>query len=224
MEEIHLGIIPDGNRRWAKKRGLEPWKGHIYGAKKFEEVLKWCLELGIKKVSFYLLSYENMMKRSKKELENIFKLLENYLEKWEKEKLYEKYDVRINFLGNFRKLPKSLVKLMLRISKKSLKFSKRVLNLLIGYSGTYDVIQAFKKIIKNRVRITEKNLRKFLLVNDDVDLIIRTGGYSRLSNFLPLQSSYAEIYVLKKFWPDITKKDLIKALNWYKKLQRNFGK
>jgi tritrans,polycis-undecaprenyl-diphosphate synthase [geranylgeranyl-diphosphate specific] len=224
MEEIHLGIIPDGNRRWAKKRGLEPWKGHIYGAKKFEEVLKWCLELGIKKVSFYLLSYENMMKRSKKELENIFKLLENYLEKWEKEKLYEKYDVRINFLGNFRKLPKSLVKLMLRISKKSLKFSKRVLNLLIGYSGTHDVIQAFKKIIKNRVRITEKNLRKFLLVNDDVDLIIRTGGYSRLSNFLPLQSSYAEIYVLKKFWPDITKKDLIKALNWYKKLQRNFGK
>jgi tritrans,polycis-undecaprenyl-diphosphate synthase [geranylgeranyl-diphosphate specific] len=224
MEEIHLGIIPDGNRRWARKRGLEPWKGHIYGAKKFEEVLKWCVELGIKKISFYLLSYENMIKRSKKELENIFKLLENYLEKWEREKLYEKYEVKVNFLGNFRKVPKSLVKLMLRISRKSLKFSKRILNILIGYSGTYDVIQAVKKMIKNKVRITEKNLKKFLLVNDDIDLIIRTGGYSRLSNFLPLQSSYAEIYVLNKYWPDITKKDLIKALNWYKKLQRNFGK
>jgi len=224
MENIHLGIIPDGNRRWAKKRGLEPWKGHIYGAKKIEEVLKWCFELGIKKVSFYLLSYENMMKRSKKELENIFKLLENYLEKWEKEKLYEKYEVRINFLGNFRKIPKSLVKLMLRVSRKSLKFSKRILNFLIGYSGTYDIVQAVKKMIKNRVKITEKNLKNFLLVDDDVDLIIRTGGYSRLSNFLPLQSSYAEIYVLNKYWPDITKKDLIKALNWYKKVQRNFGK
>lgn len=224
MEEIHLGIIPDGNRRWARKRGLEPWKGHIYGAKKFEEVLKWCVELGIKKVSFYLLSYENMIKRSKKELENIFKLLENYLEKWEREKLYEKYEVKVNFLGNFRKVPKSLVKLMLRISRKSLKFSKRILNILIGYSGTYDVIQAVKKMIKNKVKITEKNLKNFLLVNDDVDLIIRTGGYSRLSNFLPLQSSYAEIYVLNKYWPDITKNDLIKALNWYKKIQRNFGK
>jgi tritrans,polycis-undecaprenyl-diphosphate synthase [geranylgeranyl-diphosphate specific] len=224
MEEIHLGIIPDGNRRWAKKRGLEPWKGHIYGAKKVEKVLKWCFELGIRKVSFYLLSYENMIKRSKKELENIFKLLENYLEKWEKEKLYEKYEVRINFLGNFRKIPKSLVKLMLRISKKSLKFSKRILNFLIGYSGTYDTIQAVKKMIKNRVKIIEKNLKKFLLVKDDVDLIIRTGGYSRLSNFLPLQSSYAEIYVLNKYWPEITKKDLIKALNWYKRVQRNFGK
>jgi tritrans,polycis-undecaprenyl-diphosphate synthase [geranylgeranyl-diphosphate specific] len=224
MEEIHLGIIPDGNRRWARKRGLEPWKGHIYGAKKFEEFFKWCVELGIKKVSFYLLSYENMIKRSKKELENIFKLLENYLEKWEREKLYEKYEVKVNFLGNFRKVPKSLVKLMLRISRKSLKFSKRILNILIGYSGTYDVIQAVKKMVKNKVKITEKNLKNFLLVNDDVDLIIRTGGYSRLSNFLPLQSSYAEIYVLNKYWPDITKKDLIKALNWYKKLQRNFGK
>jgi tritrans,polycis-undecaprenyl-diphosphate synthase [geranylgeranyl-diphosphate specific] len=224
MEEVHLGIIPDGNRRWARKRGLEPWKGHIYGAKKFEEVLKWCVELGIKKVSFYLLSYENMIKRSKKELENIFKLLENYLEKWEREKLYEKYEVKVNFLGNFRKVPKSLVKLMLRISRKSLKFSKRILNILIGYSGTYDVIQAVKKMIKNKVKITEKNLKNFLLVNDDVDLIIRTGGYSRLSNFLPLQSSYAEIYVLNKYWPDITKNDLIKALNWYKKIQRNFGK
>ena len=224
MEEIHLGIIPDGNRRWARKRGLEPWKGHIYGAKKFEEVLKWCVELGIKKVSFYLLSYENIIKRSKKELENIFKLLENYLEKWEREKLYEKYEVKVNFLGNFRKVPKSLVKLMLRISRKSLKFSKRILNILIGYSGTYDVIQAVKKMIKNKVKITEKNLKNFLLVNDDVDLIIRTGGYSRLSNFLPLQSSYAEIYVLNKYWPDITKNDLIKALNWYKKIQRNFGK
>jgi len=224
MEEVHLGIIPDGNRRWARKRGLEPWKGHIYGAKKFEEVLKWCVELGIKKVSFYLLSYENIIKRSKKELENIFKLLENYLEKWEREKLYEKYEVKVNFLGNFRKVPKSLVKLMLRISRKSLKFSKRILNILIGYSGTYDVIQAVKKMIKNKVKITEKNLKNFLLVNDDVDLIIRTGGYSRLSNFLPLQSSYAEIYVLNKYWPDITKNDLIKALNWYKKIQRNFGK
>jgi undecaprenyl diphosphate synthase len=165
-----------------------------------------------------------MVKRSKEEIENIFKILKNYLEKWEREKLYEKYEVRVKFVGNFRKIPKSLIKLMLRISKKSLKFSKRVLNFLIGYSGTYDIIQAVKKIIKNKVKICEKNLKNFLLVNDDVDLIIRTGGYSRLSNFLPLQSSYAEIYVLNKYWPDITKNDLIKALNWYKKVQRNFGK
>jgi tritrans,polycis-undecaprenyl-diphosphate synthase [geranylgeranyl-diphosphate specific] len=222
--DIHLGVIPDGNRRWAEKRGLEHWKGYIYGAKKVEKFLKWCLELGIKKVSFYLLSYENVMKRRKKELECIFKLLEEYLEKWEKEKLYEKYEVRINFLGNFRKIPKKIVKLMLKISRKSLKFSKRILNFLIGYSGTYDILQAVKKMIKNKIKIDEKNLKKHLLVSDDVDLIIRTGGFSRLSNFLPLQSSYAEIYVLKKYWPDITKKDLIKAIDWYKKQKRNFGR
>jgi undecaprenyl diphosphate synthase len=222
--EIHLGVIPDGNRRWAKKRGLEPWKGHIYGAEKVEKFLKWCFELGIKKVSFYLLSYENLTKRSKEEIRNIFKLLENYLEKWEKEKLYEKYEVRINFLGNFRKIPKSLVKMMIKISKKSLKFSKRIINFLIGYSGLYDILQAVRKMIRKRVRINEKNLKNFLLVNDDVDLIIRTGGFSRLSNFLPLQSSYAEIFVIKKYWPDISKKDLIRAINWFKRQQRKFGK
>ncbi|MEM0480714.1 MAG: polyprenyl diphosphate synthase [Candidatus Aenigmatarchaeota archaeon] len=222
--DIHIGVIPDGNRRWARKRGLKASLGHYFGAKKVEEFLKWCLELGIKKVTFYLLSNENVKKRSKEEVEYIFKLLENYLKKWEKEKLFEKYEVRVKFLGDFRKVPNALIKLMKNVMKKTEKYNKFFLNLLVGYSGFYDVLQAFKKIVRKRVKITEKTLKQNLLINDDIDLIIRTGGFSRLSNFAPLQSSYAEIYVLKKYWPDITKRDLINALKWFKSQKRNFGK
>jgi len=223
----HIGLIPDGNRRWARKRGLNIFEGHKIGAKKIEEFIKWCIELGIKKVSVYILSIENFKKRDKKEINNLLNLIQEYLKKWEKGEFWEfisKHKIQIRILGNYVELPKSLVRLFFGIMKKTKKFNKHVVNLLVCYSGIYEILQAVKKIVKNRVKISEKMLKNYLLVKDDVDLIIRTGGFSRLSNFLPLQSTYAEIYVTKKLWPEFTKKDLIKAINWFSRIERKFGK
>ncbi len=223
----HIGLIPDGNRRWARKNGLSIFKGHEVGAKNIENFIKWCIELGIKKVSIYILSTENLKNRSKEEINHLLNLLNNYLQRWKQGEFYEflkKYEIQINIFGNYFALPKSLVNLFFEIMEKTKKYKNFIINLLIAYGGTYEILQAIKRMIKNNVRITEKNLRKFLFVKDDVDLIIRTGGFSRLSNFLPLQSTYAEIYVTKKYWPEFTKRDLIKALKWYSNIQRNFGK
>ncbi|MEM5828327.1 MAG: polyprenyl diphosphate synthase [Candidatus Aenigmatarchaeota archaeon] len=225
----HIGIIPDGNRRWAKKRGLAPHVGHWYGAKKLEEVLKYLFKLGIKKVSVYALSTENIKNRSKKEVREIFKIFKHYFLKWNRGefKEIEEYRVRVNFFGNFVLLPKSLVKLMKKISEKTRKHRDRFLNILIAYGGTYEILSAIKRLVSKNVKIEkidEETLKKYLFVKDDVDLIIRTGGYSRLSNFLPLQSTYAEIYVTKKLWPEISKRDILNAIKWYSRVQRNFGK
>lgn len=225
----HIGIIPDGNRRWSKKKGLASYIGHWYGAKKLEEILKFIFKLGVKKVSVYTLSIENLKNRSKEEINDLFKIFKTYFNRWLKGefKEIELYEVKVNFFGNLISLPKSLLRLMRKIMQKTSKYNKRILNILIAYGGTYEILHAIKKIIKRNVKIEkidESEFKKYLLVKDDVDLIIRTGGYSRLSNFLPIQSNYAEIYVINKLWPEITKKDILNAIKWYSKIQRNFGK
>jgi len=225
----HVGIIPDGNRRWAKKRGLAPYVGHWYGAKNFEKILRFLLKIGVKKVSIYALSTENLKNRSEREIKELFKIFKYYFNRWnsgEFKELYE-YEVRVNFFGNFYILPKSLVKLMRKIMQKTRNHKNRVLNILIAYGGTYEILNLIKKAVRRRIdikKIDENFIKKNLFVKDDVDLIIRTGGYSRLSNFLPLQSTYAEIYVTKKLWPEITERDVLNAIKWFNKIQRNFGK
>lgn len=225
----HLAVILDGNRRWAKARGLPPWEGHKAGAKTFENFINWCLELGIPKISVYTLSTENL-NRPKKELEEIFKILYEYVEKLSNEKfsLLEKYEVKVRFIGDLSRLPPKLVKTMGKLMAKTSKFQKKVLNFLVAYGGRYEILQAAKKLAEKmikfgRVEITEKDFEESLYVQDPVDLIIRTGGYSRLSNLLLWQSSYAELIVLKKFWPDFTKRDLISCIKKYNKTQRNLG-
>ncbi|MEM5766219.1 MAG: polyprenyl diphosphate synthase [Candidatus Aenigmatarchaeota archaeon] len=226
----HLGVILDGNRRWARLHGLHPWEGHKHGAKKFEEFLKWCVELGIPQVSAYVLSTENL-DRPKKELKEIFKLFYKYLEEWEKKNgsFLDKYQVRVRFVGDLERLPARLVKLMGEIMQKTAKYQKRALNIMVAYGGKFELIQAIKKIVENiiklgRIEITEKDIEANLLVPVPLDLVIRTGGFSRLSNFMLVQAAYAEIYTTKTLWPDFSKKDLIKAIKWYSSVQRNFGR
>lgn len=224
-----IGIIPDGNRRWAQIRGLKPFMGHWYGAKKLEEIVKFVFEIGIKEVNVYALSTENLRERDKKEIKELFKIFKTYLNEWKTGnfKEIELYEVKVNFFGNFFLLPKSLVRIMKKIMQKTSKFRKRILNILIAYGGTYEILNLIKKVIEKKVKIeniTEEKIREYLFVKNNIDLIIRTGGYSRLSNFLPLQSTYAEIYVIKKLWPDITKRDIINAIKWYSKIERKFGR
>jgi len=226
----HIAVILDGNRRWAKEHGLKVWEGHRHGSENFEKFLDWCLELNIPQISAYVLSTENL-NRPKKEVIEILRLLKKQLDKFETEKasLLDKYEVKVKFCGDMRKLPPDLVKVMKRIMKRTEKYSKRVLNLLIAYGGRFELTEVVKKLINTamksgKIQITQKTIEENLLVSGNVDLIIRTGGMNRLSNLLPWQATYAEIYFTETLWPDFTKKELIKAIKWFNNVKRNFGK
>ncbi len=226
----HLGIIIDGNRRWARARGMVPWKGHWAGIENLEKRLNDCMKLGIPEVSVYTLSTENL-KRPKRELDELFKIFYHYLDKWEKEKdgFLDKYQVKVRFVGDLNRLPPKLVKAMGRIMQKTAKYQKRALNLLIAYGSRFEIKETIKaiarKIIKSgRVTVTERDIEANLSVKTPLDLVIRTGGASRLSNFLLWQASYAELYITEKLWPDFSKKDLVKAIKWFNTQKRNFGK
>jgi len=194
--------------------------------------LNWCLELEIPQVSVYVLSTENL-NRPKKELKELFRIFYEYFERWEKKKekesFLEKYQVKVRFVGDLERLPPKLVKLMGKIMGKTAKYQKRILNIMIAYGSKFELTQAIKKIAEKAVKlgkieITEKDIEANLLVPTPLDLVIRTGGFSRLSNFMLLQASYAEIFTTKVLWPDFSKKDLIKAIKWYNSVQRNFGR
>jgi len=224
----HLGVIIDGNRRWARARGLQSWEGHKHGAENVEKFLRWCAELKIPQVSIYTLSTENL-NRPKRELDELFKLFKKFLVKWLENDELDKYEIRIKFLGDFRKVPKDVVKLMEKIMKKTLKYDKIIFNFLVAYGSKLELTQAFKKVVEKiiksgRIKITQKDIEENLLVQTPVDLIISTGGMSRLSHMLLGQSDYAEIYVTKTLWPDFTKNELIKAIRWFNQIQRNFGR
>jgi len=221
----HIAIIPDGNRRWARERGLPPYMGHFYGMKKFYEVVKWWLSKDIKIASFYMLSYENLLNRPKEELENLFKFFDKELEDTLNKKndflrIIEENEVKVRFVGLLDKLPKNIFEKINKLMDLTKDFNKRILNLLIVYSGRIEILNA----IKNMKRFDEEEFRNNLWVKEDVDLIIRTGGYSRLSNLLIYQSAYAELYVINKYWPDITEEDLERAVEWYSNVSRNFGR
>jgi tritrans,polycis-undecaprenyl-diphosphate synthase [geranylgeranyl-diphosphate specific] len=226
----HIAVILDGNRRWAKERGLKAWKGHRQGSKNFEDFIDWCLELNVPQVSAYVLSTENL-NRPKREVLEILRLLKIQLDKFEGEKagLLDKYEVKVRFCGDFRRLPSDLVHVMKRIMKKTEKYNKKFLNILVAYGGRFELTEMVKKMINaaiksGRIKITEKSIEENLLVSGDVELVIRTGGMNGLSNLLPWQTSYAEIYTTETLWPDFTKRELMKAIKWFNKVKRNFGK
>lgn len=173
-----------------------------------------------------------MSKRPKREIQELYKVYYHFLSQWEKKKnksLLEKYQVKVRFIGDIEKLPSKLVKLMGEITRKTAKYQKRILNVLINYSGKFELLEAFKKLANKmlelgKVELTEKDVEENLLVPTPVDLIIRTGGFSRLSNFMLWQGSYAEIYVTKTLLPDFSKREFVKAIRWYSSVQRNFGR
>ena len=224
----HLALIPDGNRRWAKRKGLPPWKGHEKGYKVFKNFLNWCLELNISQISFYTLSTENL-DRPKDELNHIFRLLKKGILEFQNDGMLEKYDVKVRFLGDFRRIPSPLVRLMKKLMKKTEEHHKIIVNLLVAYGGQWELTQAAKKLIKKVlergvIRITPKTIEKNLYVQTPVDLVIRTGAQYRLSNFLPWQTAYAEIYVTRTLFPAFSKREFMKAIRWFSTRKRNFGK
>jgi len=223
----HIGIIMDGNRRWAAKRGLTPVYGHEAGVKALVKIVEHCLDLGVKTLTVYTLSTENWKRRAKEEVRGIFNLLVRIAK--EKKEEYQRKGVRVAILGDFQAFPRKVVRAIEEILTIVKRHERLKVNLALNYGGRDEILRAVKKIIGQGIpseKINEETFGKFLYTNGepDPDLIIRTGGEIRLSNFLLWQLSYSELYFTDTLWPDFTPKELDKAIADYQRRQRRFGK
>jgi len=219
---MHLGIIMDGNRRWAKLHALETIFGHNNGVKTLDKLLEICPSLGIQTITVYALSTENFVKRSELEIINLVDVISDAALKY-KEKLIWK-NVRVKVLGEINKVPKKLKSSLLQLVDETKDCSKSLLQICINYGGRNEIIRAVKKTIANGEEISEETISKNLDSNLEPDLIIRPGGHRRLSNFLMWQSAYSELYFTDVLWPDFNEAELIKALDYYNRQERKFGK
>ena len=218
----HVAIIMDGNGRWGLKHKKSRNAGHKAGLDTVEKVIKETIKQKIKFLTLYAFSTENW-KRPKKEIKYLFNLLENFLVNKIEE--LHKQNIKLKIIG-IKNFSSKLNKLLKASEKKTSKNHKLQINLALNYGSKAELINAFKKLQKDKVKINEKNIRKYLLTNDmpDPDLLIRTGNTKRLSNFLLWQLSYTEIFFEKKLWPDFNENDYNKIIINYKKIKRNFGK
>jgi len=228
----HLGIIPDGNRRWARARVLHPWKGHEEGLRKFEEILKWCEEMGIRMVTIYTVSAENLS-RPKEEVDFLMNLLKGQINKMLKEDSdVHKKRVRVRIIGDKSLLDNNLQQIIGKIETATKDYSDYYLNLAIAYGGRAEILDATKRIAQrvkdgkmNIDEITEKTFSESLYAElPDVDLIIRTSE-QRTSGFLTWQSAYSEIVFLPDMlFPDLKKEDFVKAIEEFSSRERRFGR
>ncbi len=221
----HLGIIMDGNRRWARENNLPSHKGHQKGYEKLIEVGDWCLEKGIETLSVYAFSTENW-KRSKKEVQTLMRLLEKALT--EEIDKFNKKGVRVNVVGSRKKIDKKTLSKIENIQDRTKNNTKGVLNICFNYGGRLEIVEAIEKIIEKGYKakdITEELITENTWMGDqaDPDLILRTSGEKRLSGFLTWQSVYSEFYFLDSHWPAFEKSDLEKAIEDYEGRHRKFG-
>ena len=214
----HIAVIMDGNGTWSKRKGLSKKKGHQRGVKSAKNFTSYSLDAGIKNLTLFALSNENLL-RSKFELSNLFDIF--FYSFAEEKEFLKDNKIRIKFIGNLDKLPKKLKDNALLLEYETKKNKKLNLFVALNYGGKQDIIQAVKKS-KNK----SSSFENYLFSKDlpEVDLLIRTGGYRRLSNFLLWQTSYAELYFTDVLWPDFSKKNFAKALDWYRSVNRKFGK
>ena len=214
----HVAFIMDGNGRWGVKKKRSRNYGHVKGIDNVRKIVKNSIELKIPIITFYVFSSENW-KRPKKEINFLFNLIKNYFLK-EIENLIQQ-GIKINIIGEFNKLSrdiKSTLKKTMFLTKKN---KKILVNLAINYGSHNEIINAVKKTKKLNLKNFEKNLYTKSLPNPDI--LIRTGGHQRLSNFMLWQLAYSELYFLKKLWPDFNSGDFKKIISKYKRSKRNFG-
>ncbi len=218
----HVAIIMDGNGRWGLKYKNSRNAGHKEGLKTVEMIIKASIKQKIKYLTLYAFSTENW-KRPKKEINYLFNLLENFLTKRLND--IHNQNIKIKILGD-KKFSTKLNNLLKYSEKKTLKNSKLQINLALNYGSKLELINTFKKMNKNKIKINEKNLEKHLQTKNipDPDILIRTGNTKRLSNFLLWQLAYSEIFFEKKLWPAFTERDYIKVIKDYKSIKRNYGR
>ncbi len=220
----HLGIIIDGNRRWAEEKGLPAFEGHKEGLETVKKTVTWCKERGIKILTLFVFSTENW-KRSKKEVGYLMKLLKQAFSKENVQQIY-KEEIKVRVIGQREGLARPLQKSIKEVERLTKNNQKMILNFALSYGGRAEIVQAFKNIIKKKLPLKEitEDVVSQNLWTSDLDLIIRTGKEQRISNFLIWQGAYSELYFSKKYWPDFTEKDLDMILRDFARRQRRFGK
>ena len=217
----HVAIIMDGNGRWGLENKNSRNAGHKAGLNTVEKIIKATIKNRIKFLTLYAFSTENW-KRPKKEINFLFNLLENFLINRADE--LHKQNIKVKIIGK-KNFSTKLNRLLNLTEKKTSKNKKLQINLALNYGSKFEIINAIKHMKKNNDKITEKNLSKYLQTKNvpDPDLLIRTGNTKRLSNFLLWQLAYAEIFFVKKLWPEFNENDYNKIIKNYKKIKRNFG-
>lgn len=223
----HLAIILDGNRRFAKKLMLEPWKGHEFGKQKVKRIIESAKNQGITQMTFYALSSENIKNRPEKELNYLYDVFRNAFEDLKKDTKVKEDKVKIKFIGDLELIPADLKKQCLNLEEQTFENNNFLLNFAIAYGGRQELVNAIKKIINKKINLDEINeevIKENLHLQDEPDLIIRTGGEKRTSNFLPWQSAYSEWIFLNKMWPEFEESDLVECIKEFNNRKRNFGK
>lgn len=229
----HVGIILDGNRRWAKQRHLIINLGHNFGARVAEESLNWAEALGIKTITLYVLSTENLQ-RTSDEVSHLLNLVEEYLKRMTESEDFHQKKVRIKFIGKLSLLPDNMQKLIKEIEDSTRNYDNFFLNIALAYGGRQEIIDMVKNIAQDvassKLKVEEIDnevVGNFLytahLPNPEPDIVIRTSGEERLSGFLLWQSAYSELIFFDAYWPDFRKIDLMRAIRIYQQRSRRFG-
>ena len=225
----HVAIIMDGNRRWAKKRGLAPNLGHKEGAKTLERIVRYANKIGLPYITTYAFSTENW-KRTEEEVGALMLLLQTYLDDYGRRANTE--NIKVNVIGNIEALSAGMQKSMKNCMERTKNNTGVTFNIAINYGGREELLKATKEIAKevkegslNLEEITEETIGNHLYTagQPDPDLLIRTSGELRTSNFLPWQLVYTEFIFMDKYWPDFTEQDLDEAIHIYQKRTRKFG-
>lgn len=219
----HIGIIMDGNGRWATQRGLARTEGHLEGVKTTKKIVKAASDLGIKYLSLYVFSTENW-RRTQEEVGFLMNLITMHLR--DEYNFYRENKIRVVHSGNLAGLNDAVQKEISGVEQDTRSFTRGLtLNLLINYGGRDEIIRAVGRLLNKNEKISEEMLSTALDQNEfpDLDLIIRTAGEQRLSNFMIWQASYAEYYFMDKLWPDFTSEDLVQAMQVYAQRHRRFG-
>lgn len=217
----HIAFIMDGNGRWASSRGMERQEGHKEGVKTFEKIAAACFDMGMETITFYAFSTENW-KRPPKEIKTIMQLLSTYLDKCRKT-LVEK-NAKLKVIGDIGVFDEPLRKKIIKIESETAN-NPLTLNIALNYGGRDELVHAFKALKERDEDISEESISSALYTagSPDPDMIIRTGGEKRLSNFLLWQASYSEFYFTDVLWPDFTEKDLKEAVEDYNSRRRRYG-
>lgn len=230
----HVGIIPDGNRRWARSNNLSLDDAYFYGYRKLREVLIWLLELGVRNVTVFALSTENCEKRGKNELEYVIKYIKRGLEELLTDDIVVKHQVKVRAIGRLEQLPEDLKTIIDEVVEKTSLYNRHKLTLAICYGGRQEILDAVKKMFidleNNKLPVRESNINEEFFKKyfydpelEDLDLVIRTSGEIRISNFLLWHLAYSELFFCEAYWPDFRKIDLWRAIRSYQKRKRNFG-
>ncbi|AEH06675.1 polyprenyl diphosphate synthase [Methanothermococcus okinawensis] len=230
----HIGVIMDGNRRMARIMGEKSTKGHYIGAKKVREFIGWCVDLNIKIITLYSFSLENF-NRPKEEVDALMKLFEREFRAVAEDRNVHKYKIHIKAIGRIELLPENVREAIAYAENKTKDYDNYYVNVAIAYGGQQELVDAIKRIgqkIKNNemdvndisVETISKHLYTAHLPYQNPDLIIRTSGEERISNFLIWQSSYSELYFCETYWPNFRKIDFLRAIRDYQRRKRRFGK